>query len=72
MVVELVGRYSKLPSLPKLRRSTTVRPPSQAPRVHNARKRLGPDAVAQLIADYDAGCPSTDLMATYGLGKARN
>src|SRR6185437_15341008 len=37
--------------------------------IHNARRRLGPEQIAQLVADYEAGSPSTQLMTTYGLGK---
>lgn len=37
--------------------------------MHNAQRRLGPDAVAELITDYQAGAPSTALMTKYNLGK---
>jgi hypothetical protein len=67
---ELVGRYSKLPPLPKLGQTTRSRPQSvPAVRIHDARKRLGPDQVAQLVTDYQLGQPTTALMVTYGLGK---
>lgn len=39
------------------------------PRIHDARRRLGPDVIAQLVVDYESGQPSTALMITYGLGK---
>lgn len=68
--MELVGRYSKLPRLPHVGHLTPDRGPSgPLPRIHNAQKRLGPEAVAQLISDYQAGAPSTALMSRYHLGK---
>jgi hypothetical protein len=65
-----VGRYSKLPE-PRAFGDFTpaARPPRPVPRIHNAEKRLGPDLVDQLIADYRAGEPSTALMSKYQLGK---
>jgi hypothetical protein len=41
-------------------------PPRTPQRVED---RLGPFGVAQLIAEYRAGAPTTQLMRTYGLGK---
>jgi hypothetical protein len=68
--VELMQRYSKLADLSKIGHSTTVRSvPIARRRIHSARKRLGPEAVAQLVADYQAGVPATQLMGTYGIGK---
>jgi hypothetical protein len=40
--------------------------PGQAPRVVD---RLGPDVIAQLVAEYQAGEPSTTLTTRYGVGK---
>lgn len=69
-LVELIGRYSNQTIGPLIHISTTVEPgPLARPRVHNAQKRLGPDKVAQLIADYQAGEPSTALTQRYHLGK---
>jgi hypothetical protein len=68
--VDLVGRYSNFPEPRALGDFTpAARPPRPVPRIHNAEKRLGPDLVAQLIADYRAGEPSTALMSKYQLGK---
>jgi hypothetical protein len=69
-MVELVQRYSKLPKATQLSHIGRASPiPIAPPRIHNAQKRLGPEVVAQLIADYQAGAPSTALMQTYGIGK---
>jgi hypothetical protein len=38
-------------------------------RIFSAEERLGPETVAQLVADYEAGATSLDLMASYSLGK---
>jgi len=68
--VEVVGRYSKIPKLPII---DIMTPEAEGPvargHIHNARRRLGPEQIAQLVADYEAGSPSTQLMTTYGLGK---
>ncbi len=75
--VELMGRYSNF-SPPLLSRQIdhVIRsvkspelPKSPAPRVHAVHRRLSPDAIQQLITDYQAGTPSTQLMLTYRLGK---
>lgn len=42
--------------------------PSQN-RLHRVRRRLTPNQVAQLVADYQTGAPSTELMERYQLGK---
>jgi hypothetical protein len=42
---------------------------SLKPRVHAVHRRLSPDTIQQLINDYQAGIPSTQLMVTYNLGK---
>jgi len=62
-------RYSNTPPLPKIGHTTFARPVPVAHRIHNVHRRLDPDVIAQLVADYQAGSPSTELMATYGLGK---
>jgi hypothetical protein len=68
--VELLGRYSKIqaPRTTPLCRASG-KPQSSTPRVHSAQKRLGPNAVQQLVRDYEAGRSTTWLMQTYGLGK---
>lgn len=69
-LVELVRGYSNTPPLPDFERSTKVRQPRHpSPRRHAAPARLGSTVVAQLVADYQAGQPTTALMKTYGLGK---
>ena len=68
--VDLVGRYSNFPPLTKLDEITPVRRRSVPhPRVHKAQQRLGAKRVAELIADYRAGAPSTALMTKFKLGK---
>lgn len=68
--VELLGRYSKLPALPKLEHITTQSRSARAPsRVHRVERRLSPEIIAQLVGDYEAGEPTTALMIKYGLGK---
>jgi len=75
--VEVIGRYSNFPQpllsgqTDRLLRASTRQnhPKSPTPRVHTARRRLSPDTIQQLITDYQAGTPSTQLMLTYNLGK---
>jgi hypothetical protein len=69
-IVEVVGRYSKISNLPKIDILTPVADGPVAHRhIHNARRRLGPEQIGQLVGDYEAGSPSTKLMDQYGLGK---
>jgi hypothetical protein len=75
-LVELIGRYSKLVNRPLhgqlsyiSQKSHRRSPGATAPRVHNAQKRLGPELVAQLVADYQAGDSTPKLMSKYGIGK---
>jgi len=73
-VVELLGRYSNFPQpllsgqIHHLIRGVDV-PEPPTPRVHAVNRRLCPDTIQQLIADYQAGTPSTQLMVTHNLGK---
>ena len=70
VLVELLPRYSNLANLPKLCRSTPGRPvPVARPRVHTITKRLDQATVVQLLADHQAGVSTTQLTATYHLGK---
>jgi hypothetical protein len=66
-------RYSKLPDVSRVGRSVGGRNAPVAarprPRVHNIRKRLSPDDIARLVADYEAGSSTAALMKHYGLGK---
>ena len=64
-----MGRYSKIPILPKIHKSNTLSNRPIAHRIHEARRRLDQATVAQLVADYEAGAPSTELMVRYRLGK---
>ena len=68
--MELLGRYSKLPALPKINRVPT-RPRSEVrpPRVHKAHRRLSSETIANLVSDYESGQPTTALMVEYDLGK---
>jgi hypothetical protein len=75
--VEVVGRYSNFP-LPLLSGQTDrlnqgvaalELPKSPTPRIHAVHRRLSPDTIQQLITDYQAGTPSTQLMLTYNIGK---
>ncbi len=68
--MELVQRYSKLPVMPRIARSDGVRSvPTARPRIHAVRKRLSPDTIAQLVADYQAGLSTAVLMERYHIGK---
>jgi hypothetical protein len=57
-LAEVLGRYSKIAKLD-----------IAAPRIHAAKRRLGSAKVAQLVADYQAGQTTTQLMTTYRIGK---
>ena len=78
ILVDLVSRYSNpvSPLLARVERilamqpvagsSTSSRPPV---RVHKIEHRLKPDTIAGLVADYEAGHPTTLLMVKYDIGK---
>ncbi len=75
--VEVMGRYSNSSysllsgHVHRLIRDVRTSQPckSTTPRVHAVHRRLSPDVIQQLIADYQAGTPSTQLMVNYNLGK---
>ena len=72
--MEVLGRYLKLSSLPKLGqtrlRKQDVRViPASLRRVHAVDRRFEPAVIAQLVAEYEAVDPTTVLMARYNLGK---
>lgn len=78
-MVELVRRYSKQASaweelnrVFRLRGQTGAREP-EVPVVATPRfkldQRLDAETTARIVADYEAGAPSTQLMADFGLGK---
>jgi hypothetical protein len=63
-MVELFGRYSKIPAPMTMRsRRTSCKPQSSTPRIHAVRKRLGPDVIRQLVRDL-TGRSTTWLMPT--------
>lgn len=69
-MVELLCRYSKLAKLSKLCHSDTLASVPVAPqRVHAARRRLPAESIQQLLTDYQAGVPSTQLAQRYGISK---
>lgn len=43
--------------------------PSLAPRVHKLERRLAPKVLQQIVADYQAGRTSNQLMGDYAIGK---
>lgn len=50
--------------------STSVGPrPVASVRVHAARRRLPTETIQQLVTDYQAGTPSTQLATRYGISK---
>lgn len=64
-----MGRYSNYPELPIFGQTASRKRTKRFPRVHSATKGLGPQLVAQLITDYRAGVPTTQLTGIYGIGK---
>lgn len=63
-------RYSKTPPTLVLSGETSKRRPQRTPgRIHSVRKRLGPDAIQQLVIHYEAGQSTAALTEAYGLGK---
>ena len=73
-MVELEGQLSTL-SYEAQRALKCKRSPQMAPRVparqvhQQAARRLGTDGVAEVVAAYLAGVPTTELTETYGMGK---
>lgn len=67
--MEVLRRYSKIQNPPKLAHITPVRGAPPASRIHNVRKRLAPEIIAKLAADYKAGMSSTALTIKYSLAK---
>jgi hypothetical protein len=68
-VVELLGRYSKLPNLLQLPHYNTNRNVPITPQVHAARRRLPAETIQQLVTDYQARVPSTELAKRFGVSK---
>lgn len=76
-MLELMGRYSNFRPPPlsgpidRLIRGVDKpeAPKLPAPRVHAVHRRLSPATIQQVITDYQAGTPSTQLMITYNLVK---
>jgi hypothetical protein len=70
-LVELVGRYSKLANLSKLCQITPGdRIPIAPPRIHAVERRLSAETIQQIVDEYNAGAPSTELMQRYNLSKS--
>jgi uncharacterized protein (DUF433 family) len=84
-LVDVIGRYSNPRGLEKglevlkeiLRRASEANSPrsdrdehSFSSSVRNAVRRLGKVKVGQLVADYQSGKSTTELMATYSLSKS--
>jgi DNA invertase Pin-like site-specific DNA recombinase len=76
--VEIIERYSNLGDLRKqlvrLARELAKQPPQEQtprsqPRVHKLERRLAPEVLEQLVADYRAGMSANQLMRSYHLGK---
>lgn len=69
--VAVLTRYSKIAAPTAVPFDRPRREPDVAsPRVGAVRRRLRPELIAQLVADYEAGHSTTQLMQTYGPGKA--
>ena len=51
-------------------RSTQTNCKPGPPKFHQTQKRLDPDQIARLIAEYEAGSPVNDLAVTYGLNRS--
>lgn len=70
LLMELIQRYSKLDKVSYIGHCSPETPrPVAVPCIHDAQKRLGPEAVAQLVGNYQVGVPSTELMRRCGIGK---
>ncbi|HET6924406.1 MAG TPA: helix-turn-helix domain-containing protein [Candidatus Saccharimonadales bacterium] len=69
ILVELILRYSKTPYPPIPDIPVLTPRPRRTPRVHAVRRRLQPDVIDQLVADYQAGIDTTELTTRYRLGK---
>jgi hypothetical protein len=70
--VELVQRYSKLPIVTRFPSSTPmpgVPIERTGRRIHNVRRRLGPEIITQVVADYEAGQSTPVLTEKYHLAK---
>lgn len=69
--VEVLGRYSNIPNLPQLPQqyNTSHTVPIATSYVHAVRRRLSAEAIQQLVSDYQAGVPSTQLATRYGISK---
>lgn len=70
-LVEVITKYAKTRSLPRIPSLTARRGPDtpREVRTHAIRRRLSPEQINQLAADYRAGRSTTWLMRTYRLGK---
>ena len=61
--------------LPQLRRNAAAQPPRRPERMplvpQRVDRQLGPVMIAQIVAEYVAGVPTTALALRYGIGKGR-
>ena len=72
LLVDILGRYSKhpkqviptpVPASPIAHQRPAHKPP------HRLDRKVSPEIIAQLVAEYESGVPSTHLTMIYGLGK---
>jgi hypothetical protein len=80
LFVDVVAAYSNLLHPHKTRgqlqrlletaRTSTREPNVLLPEVRALRRRLGEETVAKITADYEAGRPTTQLMAEHSISKA--
>lgn len=69
--MEVVGRYSKLPNLPRLPHFNTNHTiPIARPRIHAIQRRLSQEVREQLLADYQAGISAKQLASRYQLSRS--
>jgi hypothetical protein len=72
-LVELMGRYSKRsypwPKADRGKPASDLHKRPESPHTHAAKRRLGPEQLAALVAAYVGGAPSSQLMRDFKLGK---
>lgn len=69
--MELLRRYSKLPLLSVVSKpSTVLRPQPEPAPPHKLSRRLAPEVLEQLVADYQAGASCRQVAVRYGVSKA--
>ena len=71
-MVEILGRYSKhtKPVIPNSVPASPIAHLRSAPKLpHRLDRKVSAETVAQLVADYESGFPSTHLTSIYCLSK---